>query len=128
MDDNFLAQEIEKPTRRGATLDLVLNNKLGLVRNGKLKGSLGCSTHEMLEFKILREARTAHSKLEKSRLWPLHGSSSRVPWDKAPEGKGNERSSLIFKNHLFQTWKKCIPTKKMSGIVCQEDMDESRYG
>lgn len=79
MDDTFLPLEIEKPVRKGATLDLVLNNKLGLVRNAKLKGSLGCSTYEMMEFKILKEARTAHSKLEKSRLWPLHGSSSKVP-------------------------------------------------
>lgn len=70
MDDNFFPQGIEKPMRRGATLELVLNNMLGLVRSPKLKGSLGCSTYEIVEF--LREARRAHSKLEKSRLWPLH--------------------------------------------------------
>ena len=33
-----------------------------LVGNVKLKGSLGCSDHEMVEFKILRAARRAHSK------------------------------------------------------------------
>ncbi|GAB0176047.1 nucleoside diphosphate kinase 6 [Grus japonensis] len=49
--------------RRGAMLDLVLTNKEGLVGNVKLKGSLGCSDHEMVEFKILRAARRAHSKL-----------------------------------------------------------------
>jgi len=41
-------------------LDLVLTNKEG---NVKLKGSLGCSDHEKVEFKILRAARSAHSKL-----------------------------------------------------------------
>jgi len=30
----------------------------------KFKGSLGCGHHGMLKFKILREARRLHSKLE----------------------------------------------------------------
>jgi len=29
----------------------------------KLKGSLGCSEHEMVEFKILRATRSVHSRL-----------------------------------------------------------------
>ncbi|GAB0189066.1 mitochondrial enolase superfamily member 1 [Grus japonensis] len=49
--------------RRGAILNLVLTNKEGLVGDVKLKGSLGCSDHEIVEFKILRAARRAHSKL-----------------------------------------------------------------
>ncbi|PKU32030.1 rna-directed dna polymerase from mobile element hypothetical protein [Limosa lapponica baueri] len=36
-----------EPTRKGAMLDLILTNKEGLVGNVKLKGSLGCSDHEM---------------------------------------------------------------------------------
>ena len=44
-------------------LDLVLTNEEGLVNNVKLKGSLGCSDHRMVEFKILRESKRMHSKL-----------------------------------------------------------------
>jgi len=33
------------------------------VGNVKLKGSLGCSAHEMVEFKIVRAARRVHGKL-----------------------------------------------------------------
>ncbi|PKU33645.1 glycerol kinase [Limosa lapponica baueri] len=61
--NNFLLQVTEEPTRRGAMLDLVLTNKEGLVGNVKLKGSLGCSDHETVEFKILRVVRRVHSKL-----------------------------------------------------------------
>jgi len=43
--------------RRGATLAFVLTNKEGLVGNVKLKGSLGCSDHQMVEFKFLRAVR-----------------------------------------------------------------------
>lgn len=39
--------------RRGA-MHLSLTNKKGLVKNVRLKGSLGCSHHEMVEFMILR--------------------------------------------------------------------------
>ncbi|KAK4822670.1 hypothetical protein QYF61_019037 [Mycteria americana] len=54
---------IEEPMRNGAMLDLVLTNREELVGNVKLKGSLGCSDHEMVEFKILRAPRRVHSKL-----------------------------------------------------------------
>jgi len=42
-------------------LDLVLTNRGWLVGNVKLKGSLGCSDHEMVEFKTLWAARRASS-------------------------------------------------------------------
>jgi len=58
VDDNFLLQVIEEPTRRGAMLDLVLTNKEGWVGIVIVKGSLGCSDHEMMEFKILQAARS----------------------------------------------------------------------
>jgi len=44
-------------------LDLVLTNKEGLVGIVKLKGSRGCSDHEIVGFKILRAARRVHGKL-----------------------------------------------------------------
>lgn len=43
---------IEEPARRGAVLDLT--NEEELEGNVKLEGSLGCSDHEMVQFKILR--------------------------------------------------------------------------
>jgi len=51
-----------------------------LVENVKIKGSFGCSDHEMVEFKILRAAREStlqahYSGLQKNRLWPVQGST-----------------------------------------------------
>lgn len=48
---------IEKPTRRGGVLDLVLIKKEGLMWNVKPKDSLGCRDHEMVVFEILRAVR-----------------------------------------------------------------------
>jgi len=101
-------------------VDLVLTNREGLVGNVKLKGSLGCSDNEMVEFRLLRAARTAHSKLTTVDFWrgafSLFGELlGRVPWGKALEGRGAQESWLLFKDHLLQAREQCIPTKRKLG-------------
>ncbi|GAB0203293.1 mitochondrial enolase superfamily member 1 [Grus japonensis] len=101
-------------------LDLVLTNKESLVGDVKFKGSLGCSDHEMVEFKILRAARRAHSKLatldfRRADFSLFRDLLGRIPWDKALEGRGAQDSWLIFKGHLLQAQERCIPTKRKSG-------------
>ncbi|GAB0182094.1 hypothetical protein GRJ2_000674700 [Grus japonensis] len=86
--DNILLQVIEEPTRRGAMLDLILTNKEGLVGDVKLKGSLGCSDHKMVEFKILRAARRACSKVttlgfRRADFGLFRDLLDTVAWDKA---------------------------------------------
>ncbi|GAB0209274.1 mitochondrial enolase superfamily member 1 [Grus japonensis] len=120
VDDNFLLQGIEEPMRRGAMLDLILTNKEGLVGDVKLKGSLGCSDHEMVEFRILRAARRARSKLptldfRRADFGLFRDLLGRIPWDKALEGRGAQDSWLVFKGHLLQAQERCIPAKKKSG-------------
>ena len=46
IDNNFFLQVTEELTKRGALLDFILTKKEGLVRDVKVKGSLGCSGHE----------------------------------------------------------------------------------
>jgi len=62
-NDEFLLQVTEQSPGRGAVLALVLSSREGLVENVELKGGLGCSDCEMVEFEILGAARRAHSKL-----------------------------------------------------------------
>ncbi|KAK4824035.1 hypothetical protein QYF61_009626 [Mycteria americana] len=107
VDDNFLLQVIEEPTRRHAILERVLTNKEGLVGKVNLKGSLGCSDHEMVEFNILRAPRRAHSKLNtldfrRAGFGLFRDLLGRVPWDTSLEGRGAQESWLIFKDHLLQ--------------------------
>ena len=69
----------EEPTSRGALLDLALSNKKGLVGNVKLKDSLDCSDHKVVEFQVPRAVRRAQQArspvLQESRLWPLQESA-----------------------------------------------------
>ncbi|GAB0203516.1 hypothetical protein GRJ2_002817200 [Grus japonensis] len=106
IDDNFLLQVIKEPMRRGAMLDLVLTNKERLVGNVKLKGSLGCSDHEMVEFKILRAVRRTHGKLttldfRRADFGLFRDLLGRMPWDKALEGRVAQDSWLVFEDHLL---------------------------
>jgi len=87
----------EEPRSRGVLLGLVLTNKEGLVEVVKAGGSLGCSDHEMVEFRILREGSKAISwittldfRRAKSVLFKdLLGG---IPWIRALEGRGSKRA------------------------------------
>lgn len=75
---NFLTQVTEEPTRRGAMLDFVLTNKEELVLQGTV------SDLRMVEIKILRAVRRAHSKItapdiRRADLWPLQGPAPKCP-------------------------------------------------
>ena len=54
---------VQKCTRKGTLLDLILTNKEGLVSNARLKGSLGCSDQEMVVVKILMVSKRMCNKL-----------------------------------------------------------------
>lgn len=91
--------------RRGAIPDLT--SKEGLVGNVKLKGSLGCSDHEMVEVKVLMAERREHSKLTtldfmRADFGLFSDLLGRGPWDKALKGRVAQESCLIFKDHLLQ--------------------------
>jgi len=55
IEDNFLNQVISTPTRGDAILDLVVTNASELVGDVKIRGSLGCSNHALVELTLRRE-------------------------------------------------------------------------
>lgn len=89
-------------------MDLIFTEKEGLIRDMKVKSNLGCSDHEIVEFKILKGME--RGKKPRSQPWTSGEQTGlfrdllgRVPWDKALEGRGGRESWLmIFKNHHLQ--------------------------
>lgn len=74
VNGNLLTQVTEKPTRRGVMLDLVLTNRVELVENVIVQGSLGYSDDEMVKSEFLRAMRRPHCPgLQENRLWPPQG-------------------------------------------------------
>ena len=93
IEDNFLMQVVEEPTRGGALLDLILTNKEGLVKEVKVGGSLGCSDHEMVEFEILSggskaKSRNATLDFRRANVDLLHDLLGAIPWARVLVGKG----------------------------------------
>ncbi|XP_074451776.1 uncharacterized protein LOC141746694 [Larus michahellis] len=120
VDDNFLTQVVQEATRRGALLDLVLTNTEGLVEDIKVGGNLGCSDHEMIEFRIMG---TTH-KTSRSKITTLYFRRANfdlfkkllgeIPWARALEGKEAQESWLVFKDQFLQAQDRCIPKRKKS--------------
>lgn len=54
INDNFLVQILNRLTRGEVLLGLVIANMDVTVKGVKIRGSLGCSEHALIEFMILR--------------------------------------------------------------------------
>ncbi|PKU42895.1 rna-directed dna polymerase from mobile element jockey- hypothetical protein [Limosa lapponica baueri] len=118
IDDNFLTQVMEDPTRRGVLLDLGLTNKGGLVEDIKVGGSLGCSDREKTEFRIMGSMQQVG--LQPRTSGGLTLTSSRNCLEKSHglglwKVGGAQESWLIFKYRFLQAQDRCIPKSKKSG-------------
>ena len=67
IDDNFLVQVLDRPTRGEALLDLLLTNAEEIIKGVKVGGSLGCSDHAQVKFVI-----SSHVGLAKSGVRTLY--------------------------------------------------------
>ncbi|KAK4827448.1 hypothetical protein QYF61_018169 [Mycteria americana] len=84
--------------RRGALLDLIFTNEEGLVEGVKVKGSLGCSDHEMLTSSKTRRSCTISIKWKTRENMDLllNGAGDSVTQDmeKAERGKGWSKEGI----------------------------------
>ncbi|KAK4807857.1 hypothetical protein QYF61_007763 [Mycteria americana] len=62
IEDNFLSQIIDSPTRQDATVDLMVTNASELISDVRIGGSLGYSDHALVQFIVLRDMGQAKSK------------------------------------------------------------------
>ena len=97
IEDNFLGQVIDSPTRGDAILDLMVTNASELIDDVKTGGSLGCSDHALVEFAVLRDMGQAKSKVRtlnfrKAKFQLFKELVNRTPWETALRDKGAEQS------------------------------------
>ena len=96
---------VEDPKRRGVLLDLVLTNKEGLVEDVKAGGRLGCSDHEMVEFRMLYGGSRAMSRItaldfRRVNFGLFKDLLGGIPWVRALESKRVQEIWSLFK-HCF---------------------------
>lgn len=83
----------------------------------KAEISPGCSDHEIMEFGILNRGNKAVSgiatlELRRANSNFLKDLPGSIPWVRALKGKGDQASSLTFKNCFFQANYRCIHMSK----------------
>jgi len=86
-------QMVSEPTRGGASLDLLFTNREGLVGDVLVRGCLGLSDHEMIEFSVRGEVKRRASKTTTKDFWRAEFGLfrklvERIPWERALKGKG----------------------------------------
>jgi len=97
----------------------VLTNKEGLVEDVKVGGRLGCSDHEMVEFRILCGASRAIRRIKTLDLRRANFGLCKerlggIPWDRALEGRGVYECWSLFKRHFLHAQEQCIPLRQKS--------------
>lgn len=115
INNSFILQVIKGPTSRDSVLDFVPIIKKELMGNMKLKGILGCSDHEMVEFEILMAVRRVDSKLTSEQALAFSGIWMvrvlyvlRVLADEVPKllSKGQSLLSLyLIRSQSRSSWK-----------------------
>ena len=65
IEDKFLGQVIDGPTRGGTTMDVLLTSVNELIDDIRIGGCLGCSDHAVVEFTLQRDMRQVKSKARK---------------------------------------------------------------
>ena len=84
--------------RRDVLLDIVLTKQEGLVEEVKAGGSLGCTDHEMVEFRILHGESRAINRITALDFWrdnfkDLLGG---IPWFRALDGRRGPRDLVAI--------------------------------
>jgi len=85
----------------------------------KVGGSLGCSDHEMVEFRILHGGSGAISKIKtldfrRANFGLFKDLLGGILWVRGLEGRGIQESWLLFKHHFLHAQDCCIPLSKKS--------------
>ncbi|KAJ7424185.1 hypothetical protein BTVI_07574 [Pitangus sulphuratus] len=113
IEDNFLLQLVNEPTRGGALLDPLFTNREELVGDMVVGGRLGHSDHEIVEFSILRDAKRAINKTSSLDFWRADFGLFRrlvqkVPWKTTLENKEVQEGWTCFQEgSLERTRKGC---------------------
>jgi len=113
VEDNILTQLVSEPTRGGASLDLLFTNREGLVGDVVVRGCLGLSNHEMIEFLYGGEIKRGASKtstmdFQRADFDLLRTLVERVPWETVLKGKGVQAGWTCFKEQVLKAQEQTV--------------------
>ena len=98
LEDNFLRQVIDSPSRGDAILELMVTDASELIGDVQIGGSLGCSDHALVELAVVRDMGQAKRKVRtlnfrKAKCQLFKELVTRTPWETALRDKGAEQGT-----------------------------------
>ena len=116
IEDCFLIQMLDVPTRKEVLLDLLFTNRESLLCNISVSDSLGCSAHSIVEVGILPSVLKVSSKtrvldFRRSNFSALRAQLGGIRCQASMEYKGASESWEFFKNSLLEAQSQFIPYK-----------------
>jgi len=116
IEDCFLTQMLDMPTRNEALLDLPLTNQEKLLYNISVSNSLGCCDHNIVEPRILLISLKISSKTKVLYFQKADFSSRRaqlggIPWETSMEDKEVNTIWHFFKNAFLEPQKQFMSFK-----------------
>jgi len=118
IEDNILVQALDRPTRGEVLLNLVLTSTEEIINKVKIRGSLGCNDHALVEFLISRNmgrtkiaVRTVNFRRVKFQLFV------ELPWKTVLRDIGIEQ---LLTDTLLRAQGLSIPQHKESSIRCRK--------
>ena len=114
VEDSFLTQLVQEPTRGGALLDLLFANREGLVGDVKAGDFLGQCDHEIVEFSTLGDVRRVTSKtailnFQRADFDLFRMPVARVPWESLLKGKGVQEAWTLLKMEILKAQEQAVP-------------------
>uniref|UniRef100_A0A803JG40 Reverse transcriptase domain-containing protein n=1 Tax=Xenopus tropicalis TaxID=8364 RepID=A0A803JG40_XENTR len=114
LNDNFLFQAVQEPTRNDAILDLVISNNNELISNICVGEHLGNSDHNMVSFEIMLQRQrykgvTKTLNFRRADFASIRASLQCVNWERLFMGLDTEGKWNIFKTLLCRYTQQYIP-------------------
>ncbi|PLS49478.1 hypothetical protein CYV29_15670, partial [Carnobacterium maltaromaticum] len=116
IQEGFLEQYVNSPTREGAILDLVLGNEPGQVVEVSVGDYFGNSDHNSVSFKILMDKDESGPKGKvlnwgKANYTKIRQELGNVDWEQLFEGKSTCDMWEAFKERLISVQERHVPVK-----------------
>ena len=117
VQDSFLFQHVDFPTRENNILDLVLSSEEGMISNLARNGKLGASDHDILDFNLCTKVTIKHNpkvrpNFHKANWDQIINELEIVDWDNLFKDKGVEEIWDIFKTNLLEICGRNVPNSK----------------
>ncbi|GAB0181361.1 mitochondrial enolase superfamily member 1 [Grus japonensis] len=114
VEDCFIIQMLDVPTRNEALLDLLLTNQENLLCNISVSDNLGCGDHDIVEFGMLLSTLTVSTKTKaldfrRANFSSLRAQLGGILWENSMEHKGASEHWEFFKNTLLEAQNQFMP-------------------